>query len=464
MAKKDKTEDKLVNLQAAQLAAQIAQFAAQLEFQKERLRLVELPQLALASQAQIDELAFKKAESAWSHAFQEASITGTYQGQPTLAWLEQQARMTGVIDGQQTLEGKLTDAQIAQMNHTMMIQSQQQLLERDKFAFQREQWDFDSKLRLEAQQAELTGFLQTGQKTFSREKWEQEMGLQVLDRVANLRGPSNAFAQLDVLNAAQGTGLAGYADQLIGKTQVAGAGTIQGSPERATLQNIMIPYQPGGVPIQTSANLDPTQTPYTVQKNPDGSVTLSNGQIISSPQTVPTGPVNYGPTAPQDTVYTGGSPAFNEQTGQYESTPNGAAAAVTAIGAQLPAYTYSPPGVTAPTNAYNYEQGTGGQTNVYPPGVTAPVYRPQYSTTTPQTPATSAQMSAGQQAARQITGGYAPNKMNAANYNRAGEYEKEIRWAAYEADGWDKQAAKDVYLQSLPKYGGPAKGRVAGVI
>lgn len=461
MAKKDKTEDKLVNLQAAQLAAQIAQFAAQLEFQKERLRLVELPQLALASQAQIDELAFKKAESAWSHAFQEASITGTYQGQPTLAWLEQQARMTGVINGQQTLEGKLTDTQIAQMNHTMMIQSQQQLLERDKFAFQREQWDFDSKLRLEAQQAELTGFLQTGQKTFSREKWEQEMGLQVLDRVANLRGPSNAFAQLDVLNAAQGTGLAGYADQLIGKTQVAGAGTIQGSPERATLQNIMIPYQPGGVPLQPAANFNASAVPQIVQRNLDGSIVLSDGRVM--PPQPATDPRIAGPVT-QDTVYAGGSPAFNEQTGQQEATPNGAAAAVTAIGAQLPAYTYSPPGVAAPTNAYNYEQGTGGQVNVYPPGVTAPVYRPQYSTTTPQTPATSAQMSAGQQAARQITGGYAPNKMNAANYNRAGEYEKELRWAAYEADGWDKQAAKDVYTQSLPKYGGPAKGRVAGVI
>lgn len=385
---KNKTEDELVNLQAAQLAAQIAQFAAQLEFQKERLRLVELPQLALASQAQIDELAFKKAESAWSQAFQESSVTGMYQGQPTLQWLEQQARITGVIDGQQTLEGKLTDAQIAQMNHTMMLQSQQQLLERDKFAFQREQWDFDSKLKLEAQQAELTGYLQTGQKTFSREQWEADMGLQVMDRVTALQGPKNAFTQLDVLNAAQGTGLAGYADQLIGKTQIAGAGTIQGSPERATFQNVMQPYQPGGQP--------PTDL---------------NAAVMP-----------------------------------------------------LPAYTYSPPGVTAPTGAYNYEQGTGGQTNVYPPGVTAPVYRPQYSTTTPQTPATSAQMSAGQQAARQFTGGYAPNKINAANYNRSGSYVQDMTWAAYKADGWDEQAAQDVYKASLPKYGGPKRGTVAGVI
>lgn len=463
MAKKDKTEDKLVNLQAAQLAAQIAQFAAQLEFQKERLRLVELPQLALASQAQIDELAFKKAESAWSHAFQEASVTGMYQGQPTLQWLEQQARMTGVIDGQQTLEGKLTDAQIAQMNHTMMLQSQQQLLERDKFAFQREQWDFDSKLKLEAQQAELTGYLQTGQKTFSREQWEADMGLQVMDRVTALQGPKNAFTQLDVLNAAQGTGLAGYADQLIGKTQIAGAGTIQGSPERATFQNVMQPYQPGGQP---PTDLNAAVMPRIVQKNPDGSSVLSNGQILPPSQPVDpryTGGMGMATQEGPANVSAGGTPTFNEQTGQYE-VPNGAAQAVGAIGAQIPAYTYSPPGVTAPTGAYNYEQGTGGQTNVYPPGVTAPVYRPQYSTTTPQTPATSAQMSAGQQAARQFTGGYAPNKINAANYNRGGSYRQDMTWAAYKADGWDEQAAQDVYKASLPKYGGPKRGTVAGVI
>ena len=50
MAKKDKTQDQLVNLQAAQLAAQTANWAAQLEFQKERMRLLELPQFQFQSQ------------------------------------------------------------------------------------------------------------------------------------------------------------------------------------------------------------------------------------------------------------------------------------------------------------------------------------------------------------------------------------------------------------------------------
>ncbi len=463
-----KTEDKLVNLQAAQLAAQVAQFAAQLEFQKERLRLVELPQMQSATQAQIDELAFKQAESAWSHAFQEASVTGTYQGQPTLTWLEQQARLTGVLNGEQTLEGKLTDSQIAQMNHTMMIQSQQQLLEKDKFALTREQWDFDSKLKLEAQQAELTGYVH-GQKTFSRQQWEADQGFKMLELANNTRGAKNAFAQLDVLNGAQQMGLAGYADQLVGRTPIAAARTISGNPEAATVQNIYQPQQFGPA-TQPMVGTDMSQAvmPQVVQKNPDGSVVLADGRTVRFPNTAPPVGVAEGQqvvTTQGGAVvnYAGGSPVFNEQTGQYE-VPNGAQSAVQAIGARLPAYTYSPPGVAAPVNAYNYETTPGGQTNVYPPGAAAPVYRPQYSTTVPQQQSTAQNMTTGQQAARQYTGGYAPNKINAKNYKNSGSYGQDVTWAAYNADGWDIQAAQDQFQASLPKYGGPKRGTVAGVI
>ena len=57
--------DKLINLQAQQLAAQVANWASQLEFQKERLRLLELPEMQGKLQVDVDRLAFDKAQAAW---------------------------------------------------------------------------------------------------------------------------------------------------------------------------------------------------------------------------------------------------------------------------------------------------------------------------------------------------------------------------------------------------------------
>jgi hypothetical protein len=103
MAKsKDNPQDKLINLQAQQLAAQVANWAAQLEFQKERMRLLELPEMQGKLQVDIDRLAFDKAQATWENAFKEASITGKYNGQDTIEWLTQQAQLTGVLNGQQT--------------------------------------------------------------------------------------------------------------------------------------------------------------------------------------------------------------------------------------------------------------------------------------------------------------------------------------------------------------------------
>lgn len=143
--KKESAEDKLVNIQAATLAAQVANWAAQLEFQKERMRLLELPQFQQTSQMERDKFAFEKAQQEWQRAITEATMTGTYNGVPTLQWLEQQARLTGVINGQQTLEGKLTDAQIAQMNHSMELENRRFLLEQEQFGFNKDKWqqEFD---------------------------------------------------------------------------------------------------------------------------------------------------------------------------------------------------------------------------------------------------------------------------------------------------------------------------------
>src|SRR5690349_13508950 len=102
---------KLANAQAASLAAQVANMAAQLEFQKERMRLLELPQFQHLSQMDIDKLAFEKSQAEWENALKESTLTGTYKGQPTMQYLEQQAKLFGVIDGKQTLEGALNEAQ-----------------------------------------------------------------------------------------------------------------------------------------------------------------------------------------------------------------------------------------------------------------------------------------------------------------------------------------------------------------
>lgn len=174
MAKKTPAEtqqDKLINLSAQQLAAQVANWSAQLEFQKERLRLLELPEMAGKLQVDIDRLAFDKAQGAWENAFKEASITGTYQGQPTLEWMTQQAQLTGVLNGSQTLQGKLTDAQISQMN-------QQMKLANDEFV------------------TNSTGYI-NGQKTFDREKFEQSQALDSFKFLTTVTGYANGTPTLE---------------------------------------------------------------------------------------------------------------------------------------------------------------------------------------------------------------------------------------------------------------------------
>jgi len=162
------TNQDLINLQAAQLAAQVANWAAQLEFAKQRFSLLELPQFQHASQMDIDRLAFEKATQAWQQAFNEASLTGTYQGQDTKQWLTQQAQLTGVLNGSQTLQGKLTDAQVAQMNSAMKIAQDDQLLRQQQFGFQQTQWNAEFGLQKAAQTMQYMGYdPTTGQPTLA---------------------------------------------------------------------------------------------------------------------------------------------------------------------------------------------------------------------------------------------------------------------------------------------------------
>jgi hypothetical protein len=213
--------DELANLGAAQLAAQVANWAAQLEFAKQRFQLLELPQFQFQSQQAVDQLAFQKATEKWQEAYQEAALNGTYQGMPTTQWLTTQAQLTGVLNGNQTIQGKMTDAQIAQMNSAMQIAMQNQDLQNRQFGFQQTQWNAEFALSKAAQQMQYTGYTDTGAPTLQREQMENQNALQWGSLIASLRGAPNAFVQARVIgNAPQG--VKSLAESLMGKYTIGG--------------------------------------------------------------------------------------------------------------------------------------------------------------------------------------------------------------------------------------------------
>jgi hypothetical protein len=129
-------------------------------------------------------------------------------------------------------------------------------------------------------------------------------------------------------------------------------------------------------------------------------------------------------------------------------------------------YSYQAPGVQAPVNAYNYSTDGTGSVGVYPPGVASPAHTADVSSVAP--------MSASQAAPLvnqpyQYGGGSTsmggtvplPNQINAQNYGNSYDYQKELLWANYEDQGWDKGLAQEAFAKSLPKYQGITKGSVA---
>lgn len=438
MAKKEDPTTTLANVNAAQLAAQVANWAAQLDFQKERLRLLELPQYQQASQMEIDKLAFAKAESTWKQAIEEASVTGSYQGQPTMAWLEQQAKMTGVINGQQTLEGKLTDAQIAQMNHAMQMQTEQMLLDREKFGFDKSKWDaeFGYQQQKDAKDYELaksglSGYMGDGTSTLAREQMQGQQAQAYLGLLSSVQ--ANPFKVQRILGQA-GSGLNGLAAAWTGKYQPAGFAGGE-APQQAQVADLYQQYDPNtGLPIATpqqpvAASVGQIQQP---------AIGVPGGAVV--PQPVSTMPVG---TQPVDPTQRTGGVAIDPQvyaggTYKYQEPGTQASAAVTDTG-----YTYSPPGTQAPVDAYNYQGTTSGQTQVYPPGVQAPAMGAQASTTTPQTAAGSNAIASG---------ALSPSQIDARAYSKTNPYLQKLGWMAYDDAGIPEEAAKGAFMASLPKY------------
>lgn len=331
--KSDPTQT-LANISAAQLAAQVANWAAQLEFTKERFRLLELPQFQFQSTLAVDQLAFQKATTAWQQAFQEASMTGTYQGKPTTQWLTEQAQLTGVLDGNQTLQGKLTDAQVAQMNASMKLAQDNHDLDVQKFGFQQTQWNaefglsqaaqqlqymgYDPKtgqttLQKQAQDASITGYDQYGRPTLARQGQEASEAQQYLSLLSGLRGPQNAFAQARVIGNTPNS-IRDIAAAWAGKYQI-GATTGSGmNPTPASVGGLL---GPGGMPFTGSGaeNVMPTGpqiAPEALSAIPHAPPPIGPGSFAMAPYVPPAAAAAPAPAAPTGAAAFYAIPAGND--------------------------------------------------------------------------------------------------------------------------------------------------------
>lgn len=514
MAKKESPQDKLYNLQAQQLAAQVANWAAQLDFQKERFRLLEMPQFQSATQLEVDKLAWQKAQDTWERAFQESTLTGTYNGQPTTQWLMDQAKLTGSFNGQQTLEGKLTDAQIQDMHDKMNLANTQFL-------------------------AATTGYL-NGQKTFDREKFEAAQALEGWKFISTLTGPQNAFKQARAIASAPG-GMTQLMDAFAGQymlpgSAAVGSGGAGGADPNGQLNDLRMgwggdsghqapptpygstvpestpqynptpygpqpafvpaptyvtpaPVPPATTPTQPTTPTEPTYTgppwasfnPIPRPSDPDYATTkpqwdaahpgytldTSNvgfHSINGAPMPIPEGPhITPADIAAAKATWGGANGGYTLPAPSPWVLAGAAGTAATTSAQGAAGYSYQPPGVQAPSNAYNYSATRDGSVAVYPPGVVSPAQTADVSSTTPQNPASvSGVVNQPYQYQGATTNGMlAPNQINAQNYENAYDYQKQLLWAGYEDAGMDKGLAQESYLRSLPKYGGPTKGAIA---
>lgn len=450
-SKGDSAQDKLINLQAQQLAAQVANWAATLDFQKERFRLLEMPQFQTATQLEIDKLAWQKATDTWEQAFKESTLTGMYNGQPTQQWLMDQARLTGSFNGQRTLEGQLNDAQIQDMHDKMKLANDQFL-------------------------AATTGYM-NGQKTFDREKFETDTAIDAWKFISGLTGASNAFKQARAIASTPG-GVSQLMDAFAGQYGLSASGAVGSSGGHFNLGDMMQGAGGAYTPMQGNT---PGQ-PVTVQPigSPGGGArpAPAPGAVpaLVAPATPPAYPYSGSPSMglPQeqwnDTMYA----AVQEWNATHpgyiaDGSPQGYHLIQDTMPvAQVPGYSYQPPGVQAPVNAYNYSQTPAGGMAVYPPGVTSPAATPDVSTQQPiPMPVATSIYSYGGDPAQQ--GGTAlpqsslplPSQINARNYDNAYQYQKDLVWANYADQGWDPGLAQESFQKSLPKYGGASKGAVA---
>lgn len=256
-------------------------------YKEESLKLAQqVHQLAVQTQQQNYELS-------------GAALTGTFQGNPTLANLNQTAQYTGLYNGTPTLQAQNQQQQfgLQQGQLTGLYEGAPTL------AAQNQQQQYG--LQLGAQ----TGY-QNGQATLSREQAAANAAMEAARLGASLQGPANYAKYLQAANAVAGSPVSALVASAPG-----GLGQMQGDPGGPiTLAGMLSQYgvmpgqgasQPGaGAPVgtqygQTVLHGDPTQ-----YNEP------SNGQMFA-----------------------GGTPGFNEQTGSYSSAPAGGMRSTMPVGA-----------------------------------------------------------------------------------------------------------------------------------
>lgn len=306
-----------------------------------------------------------------------------------------------------------------------------------------------------AQQAALTGYF-NGAPTLEREKQEADNVFRTAQLLASLRGPKNAFQMSEVITNG---GLQGVLGGASGKYGLPSFGGGTGRPEPVTLAGFLGDAANGvtGQP-NLNASYNPGQNQY-----------------------------GYGSGQPSQVQSTGiPSLLINQLEPTSPSQRNGVS--------------YSPPGQTAPQNQYNYQGSPDGNSYIYPPGAEAPQQAAQVSSPTPQDPSVlNAQTGGGlygygsgpQQGNYQNTMGapqataavgaptqvssngevtlaqndqLQPYQLNGKTVGRLNPYNKDLLWAYYESKGWDPAAAEAEYTASLPRYGGPQSGRIAGIV
>jgi hypothetical protein len=439
MATVSSAQQQMINLQAAQLAAQVAQQAAQQEFQRMRFTELEQPQFAHLSEMDKEQLAFQKAQQAFTEAFQTASLTGQWNGAPTT--MEQQrltenqmneAQLTGMYQGQQTTaeQQRLIANAMSEAGITGMYQGQQTAAERAA-AFERAvtqagltgTYEGQQTIDWLARQAGITGYFNNAP-TLQREQMQNENSLSLLNLQSQLRGPRNAFQYANLI-ASTPQGLLGDLNAMIGRSQV---------PASAGYQPGMGGLQPANLGTMYGDMLGGAQGPggFTQPYAPQASPAAAQVPAYMMGGVSPVGAIRefYPRMEPANTPF-------------YEQ------AATQATTEAASPFQMNPVGQQAPSNLYNYQPTGDGRFYTYPPGMMAPPEAQQYSSSVPQNVNEIQRFQDSLPLGSQISSSY---------WNQAPQYTKDVMMSGYEARGDDAGYIEEQYKKSLPKYTGERVG------
>lgn len=290
------------------------QAAADKWYKEESLKLAQQAhQLAVQTQTQNYELS-------------GAALTGTFQGNPTLANQAQTAMYTGLYGGTPTLQAINQEQQfgLQQGGLTGMYNGAPTLAAQN----QAQQYG----LQLGAQ----TGY-QGGQATLGREQAAASAAMEAARLGASLQGPANYAKYLQAANAVAGSPVSALVASAPG-----GMGQMQGDPGGPmTLATMLGQYgvMPGQGPSQPGqstmhgpsgqAFTDPYgASQYAMQQpEPGGGQMrpsyLDPRQYAQYDALPPEVKAQYMANDPGAQMHAGGTPGFNEQTGSYSSAPAG---------------------------------------------------------------------------------------------------------------------------------------------